>query len=364
MAAVLEAEEPDTRGLLHRLTGRSLLTQTGDGRWRLHPLLREFVAEELPADDPAWGRMAAYYVQVAGAADDLYLRGGADLLRGLALFDLEWPHIRAGQAWAAARAETEDKVTHLCSAYPDAAAHCLDLRLSPSGKIPWLEAAVQAARRLEDRGAEGVHLGNLGNAYAALGEMWKAIGYYEQALGIDCKIGNRRGEGAALGNLGNAYTALGEARRAIGYCEQALEIAREIGDRRGEGNRLGSLGLAYAALGEVRKAIGYCEQALDIAREIGDRQAEGVHLGNLGLAYADLGEVREAIGYYEQALEIRREIGDRRGEGNDLANMGLAYKKLGDAARARELWEEALCIYEAIEDPYAKTVRGWLAEPE
>jgi hypothetical protein len=53
MAAVLEAEEPAARGLLHRLAGRSLLTQTGDGRWRLHPLLRDFVAEKLPAADPA-----------------------------------------------------------------------------------------------------------------------------------------------------------------------------------------------------------------------------------------------------------------------------------------------------------------------
>jgi hypothetical protein len=75
MAAVLEVEEQDARGLLHRLAGRSLLTQTGDGRWRLHPLLREFVADKLPADDPAWGRMAAHYVEVAGAAQALIYAG-------------------------------------------------------------------------------------------------------------------------------------------------------------------------------------------------------------------------------------------------------------------------------------------------
>jgi hypothetical protein len=75
MAAVLEVEEQDARGLLHRLDGRSLLTQTGDGRWRLHPLLREFVADKLPADDPAWGRMAAHYVEVAGAAQALIYAG-------------------------------------------------------------------------------------------------------------------------------------------------------------------------------------------------------------------------------------------------------------------------------------------------
>ena len=36
--------------------------------------------------------------------------------------------------------------------------------------------------------------------------------------------------------LGLAYAALGDVRRAIENYEQALVISREIGDRRGEGN--------------------------------------------------------------------------------------------------------------------------------
>jgi tetratricopeptide (TPR) repeat protein len=79
------------------------------------------------------------------------------------------------------------------------------------------------------------------------------------------EIGDRRGEGNDLGNLGNAYAALGDARKAIEFYEQALVIAREIGDRRNEGAWLGSLGLAYFALGDARKAIEFYEQALAIA---------------------------------------------------------------------------------------------------
>jgi tetratricopeptide (TPR) repeat protein len=72
-------------------------------------------------------------------------------------------------------------------------------------------------------------------------------------------IGDRRGEGNALGNLGLAYAALGEARRAIEFYEQALVIDREIGDRRGEGADLGNLGSAYFTLGEARRAIEFYE---------------------------------------------------------------------------------------------------------
>ena len=97
------------------------------------------------------------------------------------------------------------------------------------------------------------------------------------------EIGDRRGEGTALGNLGAAYADLGETRRAIELYEQQLVIVREIGDRRGEGTALGNLGTAYADLGETRRAIELYEQRLVIAREIGDRRGEGTALGNLGL---------------------------------------------------------------------------------
>ena len=65
------------------------------------------------------------------------------------------------------------------------------------------------------------------------------------------KIGDRQGEGNALGNLGIAYAELGEVQKAIGYYEQALVISREIGDRQGKGSHLGNLGNAYVRLGEV-----------------------------------------------------------------------------------------------------------------
>ena len=78
-----------------------------------------------------------------------------------------------------------------------------------------------------------------------------------------------------LGNLGFAYSALGQVEKAIQYYEKALAIAQEIGDRRNEGRWLGYLGSAYSDLGQIEKAIQYYEQALAIAREIGDRRNEG-----------------------------------------------------------------------------------------
>jgi len=102
---------------------------------------------------------------------------------------------------------------------------------------------------LGHRRDEGAFLTKLGQAAWGLGQVTQAIGYYEAALRIDREIcaastqgspewtDARRGEGADLGNLGAAYADLGEPRRAIEYYEAALAIARAIGDRRGEGLR-------------------------------------------------------------------------------------------------------------------------------
>lgn len=73
----------------------------------------------------------------------------------------------------------------------------------------------------------------------------------EKLLG---QLTNPEMEGVNLGNLGRAYQDLGQVERAIKYYEEALEISREIKDRMGEGADLGNLGIAYQALGQVERA--------------------------------------------------------------------------------------------------------------
>jgi tetratricopeptide (TPR) repeat protein len=337
-------------------------------RYHLHDLARLFAEARLEPKEWATAarRHAAHYERLARAARDLYLQGGKTLLRGLALFDLEWDNIQAGQTWAARHAEAYEAAANLCNVYPDAASYILELRQHPEERIEWLTAAAAAARHLGDREAEGVHLGNLGLAYRHLGQVEQAIEYHEQSLVIAREIGDRYGEGADLGNLGLAYSALGQVERAIEYYQEALVIAREIcaastqGSlewaiaRRGEGSIAGNLGLAYSDLGQVERATEYYWQALVIAREIGDRQNAGNQLGNLGNAYSDLGQVERAIEYYQEALVIAREIGGRRNEGIWLGNLGTAYHSLGQMERAIESYEAALVIARKIGDRHGE----------
>ena len=393
-------------------------------RFHLHDLVRDFCLRKADAAvmEVACLAHARHYTAVGKEADKLYMTKGKHV-DGLALFDRERVQIEAAYAWLAAQME---RGVHAASASEpertlkraearapqyaarqmialvDAVVYTGNLRFHPRQRIAWLESQLRAARIVKHREAEGVALGNLGNAHAALGDARKAIEYHEQALAVSREIGDRCGEGNDLMNLGNAHYFLGDARKAIEFHGQALPVFREIGDRRGESAALGNLGLAHAALGDSRKASEFYEQQLVIAREIGDRRGEGNALGNLGNAHADLGDSRKASEFYEQQLVIARESSDRRGEVNALGNLGSAHYSLGDAHKAVEFYEQqlvmareiggrrgegnalinsalahdtlgnraeaiaragaALKIFEAIEDPNAAKVRAQLAE--
>jgi len=364
-ASVWSAEKNSAEDTLGVLTQYSMLEwNEKTRRYRLHDLMRDLARQKL-ADQERYEaslRHSQHYLDVLGNADGLYKKGGNSVMAGLALFDLERGNIDAGQAWAAENAADDSIVARVCSNYPVASIYCLSLRRHPRELARWLEAGVDAARRLGDRAAEGVHLGNLGISYKNLGEYRRAIEYHDQVLRIAREFGDRRAEGQALGNLGLAYNSLGEYSRAIEYHEQALLIDREIMDKLGEGQDLGNLGVAYAGLGEYRRAIEYHGQHLQIARKIGARLGEGQALGSLGAACGLLAEHRRAIEYYEQRLKIAREIGDRSGECTALWNMSLTSDKLGDRKEAVKLAEASLKIMEEIEDPFAPKVRKKLEE--
>ena len=374
--------EDDTKveDLLGKFTNLSLLnllpspfgeTQDGDViyLYALHDLTRLFATDRLFEDEgeakETVMRHADHFLGWASATDDLYRKGNENILRGLSQFRFIYPHLQTAYDRLShgerKYSDSQDSDRWL-SEFPNRCAYVLELHLPPRQRISLMETALAAARKLRDKNAEGVHLGNLGNAYSDLGDYQKAIEFYDQVLVLHREIDDKKGEGIDLGNLGNAYFLLGDAKKAIEFYKGAMIFAREIGDRRNEGNWLGNLGNAYAEIGETKKAIEFYEQQLVIVQEIGDRRGEGAALGNLGNAYAALNDINKAIEYDETSLLIKREIGDKRGEANSLARIGFYYSNLDEKEKTRACWNQALQIYYSIEDPNAARVENWLSD--
>lgn len=356
-AAIWAIDSDAAQQALSRLVAESLLEWNATtARYRLNDLARLFASSHISAVDlqSSQLRLSTYFLEVLRRADNLYREGGDALKQGLSLFDSDWGNIKVGQAYAAEHFNEDERAAALCSSYPAVGAYLLDLRQPPLERISWLEIALSASRRINDKPMQGSHLGNLGLTYAALGETKRAIDCLEKSLIILREIADRHGEGSVLSNLGMMYAQIGESRRALDFFDEALTILREIGDRLGESNTLGNLGSVYYDLGDTQRAIEIYEQRLAVTRELGDRRGEGNTLGNLGSAYLALGEMHRAISLYEQQLTIARELGYVRNEGAVLGNLGLVYSKLGDVQRAARFLEQSLLVLRTIGDRSAE----------
>ena len=357
-AAAVWDVEPEPAGtilcelLAHGLVDPSPLTTGQQARYEVHQTLRDYaritIDETMRAR--AHMRMAAHYLEVLRTTATLCAQGDGPLLDGLALLDLEWDNIRAGQTWASRELSSKQQAGQLCSAYADVGGRCLDRRATQKTRIRWLYDALRAARDWVKPEAEIRHLGRLAAAYQCQGKTEQAVAHYRQALSVARQVNNRPAQCEHLGNLGLLYTHHGDHERAFGYFQQALNVAHAMNDRESEGNWLGNLGSAYSALGEVEQALRCHRQALSIARERGDRRSEAIWLGNLGNSHMAMGEPRRAIRAYRQAIEIARQVGDLRGQANLWGNLGNACRMRGQSDAALHAYESALQIARDLAD--------------
>lgn len=347
-----EADQDLLKGRLGILCRRNLLEYNPTtGRYSLHELIRVFALNELDKEQYRTRlNHAQYYIALAEKAHQYYLAGGKDMHKGLTLFDQERTNLDAARRWLQTQSGNVE-VDMLLISEANATALIGDLRYSlRHERIPQMEVALEAAKRCGRRDSQGWFLGYLGNAYADLGEMRRAIDLYTQWLSITRDINDQRGEGMALGSLGNAFLASGDVDLAIEYYQKHLDIAQAIDDKRSIATALGNLGIAYKNLGRTQLAIEFYQQQLIITRSIGDQRGVGTALGNLGVAYTILGEIEKAIDTYQQHLTIAHNIGDRRSEGQTLGNLGTAYADLGQIDRAIGYYEQQLVIAEEMGD--------------
>ena len=124
------------------------------------------IATERNADPPsglrtAERRFAAHYCDILCYAARC-CQTGYDLIQsGRWQFEEEIENIRHGQRWATEHYLDDPIAAKLCRDYPASGAHAISLWLPLAEQVAWLNAAVEACRRLGDRRGEGDALGNL-----------------------------------------------------------------------------------------------------------------------------------------------------------------------------------------------------------
>ncbi len=339
----------------------------GEGRWRMHDLLRLY-AQKLSEDhahadhrEQCRDRLFAYYMTTADTADD-YLQA-LPALTGLGDFAardeaLSWFDTERANLVAVVKMAEDTGQDEVACRLPVALVRYFNWRRRFDDWLLTTYASLNAARRLDDRPREGIALNNLGAVLREVRRFDEAITACKDAVAIFRDTGDRHGEANALNNLG---AVLHEARRfdeAVTAHLQDLAICKETGDRHGEADALNNLGLALGELRRFDEAVTAHEEAASIYRETRDLHGEGSALNNLGVAIPKVWpQVNEALGALERAAAFLRETGDRHAEGMALNNLGAALREVGwSLPYAIAVHEDAVAIFRETGDRHAEGI--------
>jgi predicted ATPase len=389
-------------------------------RYRLHPMVRQFAAEQLAGHPPferlVRGRHSTYYchlIAVQGAR--LRTPQAPD---ALALLRIDWENVRIAWQWAAAQA----KLVELEQSIPGLLAYYL-VRGPLAELQPMVEAALAKVRPLlsEHGSAQQTQAQRVAALLlAALAEVANERGFYAQAAAaaqetIEVAQRTRHNEAEAQGYLewgrahffqghydeahkrlslalatalttrnqalvAGAHAALGANRLyrgdyAVGqdHLNEALRLYEALGDRANQYRLRYQSALFLFYSGDFAAARAVFDDCLAHYRQIDDRRSAGMLLNNLGAVFTQLGDYVQAARHFEEALALKRATGDRPNESLILANLGLLATHQGDFQRAathcraalqisQELGERTLTAYAQTCFGHALVGLGWWAE--
>jgi len=361
--------------VVQALVEKSLIYQSGAGRFDLLNSVRDYAAEQLR-------RLAASQTQTHRAQEFLQTRH-QDFFASLTERSqsvelvLELDNLIAAIRRAAAAGRVAPAVTVLHGAWAalrlqgpfrrvleltqmvramDFSGQEVDARvdwfagwaLKACGQMPEAEAcfetALSGARRAGDARCEAYVLTHLGGVQVGAGQFERGVASLEAALALARLAHDSELECEAQTELGNAFWGQGRLEEARIHYEAVLATARRSKIRRWEGGSLGNLGVMSANQGDNLTAERFYLEALDVARELGDRQWTGNTLANLALLHHMQGRLDEAANELEAALTTARELGHVRLEAVVLINLGIVLEAKGERDRAREHYDEALRV--------------------
>ena len=202
--------------------------------------------------------------------------------------------------------------------------------------------------KVRDKEEKANILTELGTIFYHLGEINKALKYFEKALKLNEDLGNKEGMAIGLGNIGIVYQIKGELDKALEYYGKALKLNEDLGIKEGIAIGLGNIGIVYRIRGELDKALEYHGKALKLNEELGIKEGMAIGLGNIGTVYEIKGELDKALEYYEKALEQDEELGRKEGIATELMNIGSVNFDKGELDNALEYYEKALKKFKDI----------------
>jgi tetratricopeptide (TPR) repeat protein len=356
-----EVDEVELEDWLDALIALHLVQYAGTGRYRLHPLIREFFSAKLVQRPEATEWRRSFAIVMAGIAKRI-------------------PSI----VTISKQVELKEAIVHLVAAteYSDLLSDD-DCRWPFEGLARFYEAQSlfieaetyrqQCLDRSETRfGADhpdtAGSLNNLALLYESQGKYESAEPLYQRALDIyERQLGaDHPHTAASLNNLAALYYSQGKYESTEPLLQRALDIhERQLGaDHPDTAASLNNLAELYRSQGKYESAEPLFQRALDIKeRQLGaDHPDTAGSLNNLAGLYESQGKYESAEPLFQRALDIHeRQLGaDHPDTANSLNNLAGLYQSQGKYAAAEPLFLRTLKIWrQSLGDEHPNTQIGF-----
>ena len=318
---------------LESLVDKSLLRQSGDGRFFMLETIREFATERLSERSDfrvLKARHALHYLELVERADP-ELRGPHQQ-RWLQRLERDHDNLRGALSWSREDGDAE-----------------LGLRIG---------AALWRFWRMHNHLAEGTRLleallqlgeaappslrtrALLGASRLALdeGDLGGSVASAEEALAAARTSGAAREVAAASENLGVTLFVTGARTRAVALLEDSIIRFRALGDPTGTAEALNNLGNVLVDIGETARATELLEEALALHRDAENAWGIEFVLHTLGYAALHEGDLELSCARLEESLILSQELGHLSGTGWSLEGLAQVAAARREDHRALVLW--------------------------
>jgi len=318
-----------TLPMLSALVDKSLVQQSGVGRFSLHQLLRQYGEERLTEAAEAReirNRHLAFFMAFVEGAEPTYVRDLAWLEQVAAESENVW----AALQWAASGGEVEVGLQLAFSLHV-----YWEMRGYWRDEYNWLTRLLALPTTAPPTLFRARLLNHAGKSALQLVDSTTAANYYTESLALAQQLQSTSDIVMALIGLGDSDQDHEAART---FYAEGLAMSRASGFQEGAARAITCLGHLAFSIGDNSRASALYEEALAIQQALGDRLAATGLARNLGnCAFVEKAYAQAAL-IYEACLQTYRALGDKPG-------VLVLMNDLGNVASVQHQYEKAIEMY-------------------
>ena len=349
-----------TLPLLAKFVDKALLRLDPDGRYRRHPLLLQYAAEQLARDPQREATVRAAHARYFAAwlADTAPGLVGPTFRASQQAISSDLENVRG--AWQWALSEPAPPLLSLM-------APGLTRFFSDQARFAEAESLFAAAeRRLETlppQTARNRALAHLKNSHGyftyQLGRYAEAEATLRTALTLARTAGDTRASAEILKDLGNVTADQGDPEQGRRYLAEAAAVARTLEDQLPLATTLNALGNNLLRSGEYERARTHFHEARLLAQGLKDRRLQAMVDNGLGIVANRQRDFRAAISHYSAAQAAFAALDHRWGVAVTTHNIGMVHVALHEYDEAQQHIEASIALHRTL--GYRRGVAGGLA---